>query len=455
MTTPYYFSAFKPFGYQREVLDIVHNYNYSDKFYPELLLSGSVGSAKSSLLAHIAISHCLRWKKARVAISRLALPELKRTLFKEILDALENDPAFVEGRHYRVRRNSADITFCNGSEIMSLTYGDKNYGKSKSFLFSLVLIEEATEFDDEFYEGENSGFDILRGRINRLSHVKENLLILATNPDEPSHYLHKYFIEGEKQHANRMVFYSQTDKNPYLDPKYIEQLKASYSPLMAERYLRGKWISLAGKGIYAAYDPNVNKIDEHYKIREDLPIRISWDFNISLNKPMSCVLSQYHPETDSFHFYNEAVIDGSYTLDICEDLFERGLLDHPHIIIHGDATGRARHTASKLGNYQIITSFLEQNRISYEMKVPKANPPIRKRHMLVNSYCKNDLGEVRLFVYKNAPTAHQGLLTTQLKKGANFVEDDTSRSQHISTAIGYCIYSTLRNLNRKSGVRKK
>lgn len=446
-----YFSQFVPFGYQKNCLDLLYNHDYS-KYTPEILLSGSVGSAKSIACAHWAIAHCLRWPGARIAISRQSLPDLRKTIYQEIIEHLSKD--FTEGVHYKTRSNTCEIMFPNGSEIIAVSFGDRRWSKVRSLKLSGIIIEEATDFDEEFYEA-GSGFSQFKARLRRIHNVPENFLILATNPGDPEDFLHKYFIEGESEFESRYVFYSITTDNPYLDPVYIKQLRQDYSPLEAERYLRGKWISLAGKGIYAAYDPKKNRIDEDYQIRADLPIRVSWDFNISASKPMSAVLSQYHPDTDTFHFYNESVVDGSYTIDICEDLYERGLLDHHHIIIHGDATGRARNTASKLGNYQIITGFLAQKNISYEMKVPKANPPIRKRHMLVNSYCINDLGQVRLFVYKNAPTAHQGLLTTKLKKGANFVEDDTSRSQHISTAIGYNIYSTLRNLNRKSGVRKK
>nr|NIT59628.1 hypothetical protein [Fodinibius sp.]NIV14389.1 hypothetical protein [Fodinibius sp.]NIY28211.1 hypothetical protein [Fodinibius sp.] len=109
--TPYYFSAFKPFGTQRQFLDVIYNYDYKKAFYPEILLSGSVGSAKSVLLAHTAISHCLRWRKARVGISRMGLPDLKKTLFLEIIDSLDNDPNFIEGIHYTVKHNTAEVRF--------------------------------------------------------------------------------------------------------------------------------------------------------------------------------------------------------------------------------------------------------------------------------------------------------------------------------------------------------
>ena len=446
---PYYFSAFEPFGYQRQALDLLYNYDYKNKFYPEILLSGSVGSAKSVLLAHFIISHCLRWNRARVGISRMGLPDLKKTLFQEIVDAIENDPNFIEGVHYRIKHNNAEIKFANGSHIMPITFGDRNWGKTKSYLFSLVVIEEGTEFEDDFYEIENSGFDLLRGRINRLAHVKENALIIATNPDEPSHFLYRYFIEGQEEHDNRFVFYSETDKNPYLDPNYIKQLRASYSPLMAERYLRGMWISLMGKGIYNAFsDKNIRKKD--YKINKKLPIYVAFDFNIAAGKPLSSIMYQF--DGKMFHFFEESIIYDAYTYEGIDDFYNRGLINTDHYyIIQGDATGRNRDPASKKTNYMVIQEYLTSRFIKFEMDVPTKNPPIRTRHSVVNSVLRNDLNQVRCFFYKNTKVAIQGMKETRLKKGANYIEDDSAKSpyQHVTTAIGYGICATINSTKRK------
>ena len=446
------FSGFIPFGYQCGALDLLYNHDYS-LYTPELLLSGSVGSAKSILCAHWVISHCLRWPGARVAICRQGLPDLKKTIYNEIIEHMED--SLIEGKHYKKRDNTADIKFMNGSEIIAVSFGDKRYGKVRSLKLSGIIIEEASEFDEEFYE-EGGGFTQFKGRLRRIWKVPENFLICATNPDEPDHPLYKYFIEGEKNFESRYVFYSITDENPYLDPVYIRQLRQDYSPIEAERFLRGRWISIKGKGLYSAYDPDVNFINDDYKINQTLPIRVSFDFNIGESKPMSCVLFQYDPIRDIFHFFNESVIEGGYVEDIMSDLFDRGLLSIPcpMYVIHGDATGRARTPASKLGNYDIIKQFLEGKQINYEMRVPRSNPPIRTRHIKMNAYCKNDLGDVRLFVYKKAKTAHDGMRLTRLKKGANYIEDDSKEYQHITTAMGYGLVSCINHVNRQSKVIK-
>ncbi len=379
----------------------------------------------------------------------MGLPDIRKTIYLEIIEHLENDPSLTEGVHYMKNDQVCGVRFRNGSEIIAISFGDRKYGKVKSLKLSGVILEEGTEFAPEFYE-DGGGFKLLKGRLRRIHNVPENFMIVATNPDEPDHALYSYFIEGEKEHDSRHVFYSVTTDNKFLDPVYIKQLRQDYSPLEALRYLEGQWISIKGKGIYAAYDPDKNYKPKAYRVRESLPLRISFDFNISANKPMSCVCFQFDEAKDTAHFFDEAVIEGSYTEDIMEDLWERGLLDHKHIIIHGDATGRARTPASKLANYDIIKQYLEQKRVAFEIQVPRANPPIRERHRLVNAYCENVEGDRRLFIYKKAKTAHIGMRTTKLKAGANFIEDDSKKEQHITTAIGYGLYMAVNKAFRTS-----
>ena len=275
------FSAFIPFGYQKDCLSYLYNHDYS-LYTPEILLSGSVGSAKSVLCAHWAISHCLRWRGARVAISRMGLPDLKKTIYKEIIEHTED--SLQEKIHYEKWDNTASIRFSNGSEIIAVSFGDRRWSKVRSLKLSGVIIEEATDYDPEFYK-EGSGFTQFKGRLRRIYRVPENFFLLATNPDEPDHPLYDYFVEGEKIYESRRVFYSNTEENLYLDPVYIRQLKQDYSPIEADRYLRGKWISIRGKGLYSAYDENKN-FRSDYRINENLPVRLAFDFNIAENKPM-------------------------------------------------------------------------------------------------------------------------------------------------------------------------
>ena len=109
------------------------------------------------------------------------------------------------------------------------------------------------------------------------------------------------------------------------------------------------------------------------------------------------------------------------------------------IQIRGDASGDARDTRSILSDYDILKRAFSNAGAIVELQVPKANPPIRRRHNLVNAYCQNEAGQVRLYVYKSCPVTHDGMRLTALKKTGDYIEDDSKHYQHVTTAIGYGI----------------
>jgi len=76
--------------YQFEVMkDVRKNFDYGLGVH-EVLLSGSVGSAKSILMAHIVVTHCIDNKRARVCLGRRSLTDLKETILQEIIDHMED-----------------------------------------------------------------------------------------------------------------------------------------------------------------------------------------------------------------------------------------------------------------------------------------------------------------------------------------------------------------------------
>lgn len=431
--------------YQRQVIDLIKRFDYAHYGVLEILLSGSFGSAKSTLLAHLAVRHCLKYKRARVCIARKAMPDLKRTLWKEILEHIEDD--LVEGKDYWVNLSDMIIKFRNKSEIICASWNDKRYMKFRSLKISMLIVEEIVENKDEDKEAYNQLF----ARLGRLPHIKENISIAATNPGDPDHWVHKHWIEPNSNgadHPTRYVFYSNTTENPFLPETYVQGLLRNMTPKEVERYIKGRWLEIRGQVIYYAYDSEAQFFrNKEYVVREDWPIILSFDFNIAEGKPMSAVMVQHDLEKDTFHYFNQAVIEGARTEDIIEDWYARKLLDPKYqYIVAGDASGKHKSTTSKRSDYDIIIAELGTRGIKPQYWVPSANPPIRKRHNTVNRYCKNGLGQVRLFVYASAPTLDEALRLTKLKKGADYIEDDSKAYQHIGTAGGYAIVaSTIRN----------
>lgn len=442
MSTPL-FQEFDPsiIPWQMQVLNYLNKYDYNQGVL-EILFSGSVGSAKSILAAHMIAIHAIENPNSRILVLRRALKDLKRTLWPTILNHLGDIPHIIK----QYNKSEMKITFTNGSEIIGDSYDDMNLEKFRSLELSMSVIEEATESEQELY-------DAVKMRIGRLNKVKKNIFLMLTNPDSPEHYLYTKIITNEG--PTRKVFYSLTEQNPFLPKWYIENLKADLDPKMARRMLYGEWIEINKEVIYYAYKKEKNFIKGRYAINPRLPIAIGFDFNIGEGKPYSVVFGQF--DGISFHFFDEIIIHGSRTLDSMEEMAQRRLLDYDTVYeIYGDSTGEARSTKSIHSDYDIIKSFLSNyvklngQPMRYVMNVPRSNPPIKDRHNIVNGYCENELGKNRLYVYENCKTIDEGLRLTALKKGGQFVEDDSKAFQHCTTALGYYVVAKHRGINSSS-----
>lgn len=439
------FTEFNPchIRFQAQVIyDIDQGLDYSLGTH-ELLFSGSVGSAKSILAAHIAVKHCLKYPRARCGVGRRSLPDIKSTIFQLILEHIE-EPEIAD-QVDSINTVMAIIKFKNGSQIEAISWADKKYKKFRSRTYSLFIFEEAVENKGD----DTQAFIEARQRVGRLPHIKENLILYLTNPDSRQHHLYDYFFNSNLK--TRHVYKSLTEDNPFLPKTYVEQLKRDLPPKEARRMLYGEWGEVDSERIYYSYDSDINFVKQDFKLL-NAPISLAFDFNIAAGKPMSCVLSQYDLAKDVFHFYDESVIHGARTESILEDLAERGVFEMPYMFeIHGDATGGAKNPASKYSNYQIIELFLANYKtksglkLNYVMRVPKSNPPIRERHNIVNAYCLNMLNERRLFVYQKCKQLHKGMQLTALKKGASYIEDDANEWQHATTALGYRVVYTSKN----------
>lgn len=405
----------------------------------EVMLSGSVGSSKSVLLAHLAITHCLMHPGAKVGIGRRTLPSLRDTLFATVLAHCGQS---LPAQPNKVR---ASIEFANGSMIRSFSWADSHYSKFRSHEFSAFFIEELTENDEqEFY-------DEIVMRVGRIKDVREKIVVCATNPDDPEHWAYKYFIDS--QNPRRHVYYSKTSDNPYLPASYISQLEENLDPKMARRMIYGEWLPIKGDVIYHQYDDELNRRKVKYTVNPKHPIRWCWDFNIGEGKPLSTCFMQFDGQ---FHIYQDIVINGLRTEDMLEEAAGRGLLDHDtEYIIHGDATGKSRDTRSRHSDYDIIKTWLSNYKtqkgkpIRFRVDVPLSNPKVRHRHNTVNAWLNNEKGQRRVFVYQDAPTVHEGLRLTKLKPGADYIEDDSKHWQHVTTSLGYGLIATVNELQSK------
>jgi PBSX family phage terminase large subunit len=80
----------------------------------------------------------------------------------------------------------------------------------------------------------------------------------TTNPDSPSHWLKKEWIDREGEIDLKAFHFTLMD-NPYLDPLYIANLEKEFVGLWRRRFILGEWVLAAG-AIYDMWDPDVQVV---------------------------------------------------------------------------------------------------------------------------------------------------------------------------------------------------
>ena len=431
------FNTFSPraIKWQDELIEYVLGCDYSKGVY-QTLLSGGLGSAKTTPISWLALYFAASYPNLRIALCRKTLPDIKSSLYLEVCDQL-----IESGLDQYVTKWSdptATIVFENGSEIFPVYWGDGNHDRVKTKI-NIALFDEMSENDFS----DKHAILMIAGRLGR-ERNKPSFLLGGTNPESPEHWLYSYFFD--RNDPFKKVFLSSTYDNVYLPKSFTEERERDYSPSEIRRYLKGEWIHIGANVVYDSYAPERNHKTFSYVFDRSLPVDLTFDFNIAQGKPMSCAVAQYNAKDDTFHFGGEAVVEGASTEAILEELAAKGYLDvnAPHIRIFGDCNGNARSTKSLASDFDIILKFLRNyvrsdgQRLRVEYKVSSINPPIRTRHNTVKGYCLNGHGDVRLYTYKDAPTCHKAMLYTKLKKGAELVEVEDPW-QHIGTAMGYYI----------------
>lgn len=87
--------------------------------------------------------------------------------------------------------------------------------------------------------------------LSRLS-VKGSKFFGTTNPDGPYHWLKRDYLDRKDQ-LNLASWHFRLADNPYLDPDYVQSIKAEYTGLWRKRFINGLWV-LAEGSIYDMWD---------------------------------------------------------------------------------------------------------------------------------------------------------------------------------------------------------
>jgi PBSX family phage terminase large subunit len=131
-----------------------------------------------------------------------------------------------------------DLYFVGAPDISAVT-------TIQGSTLACAYVDEATCIPEPFWK-------MLETRLS----VPGARLYATANPEGPSHWLKKEYIDRPEAH-DIITFQFQLDDNPVLDEAYKKAIKASFSGVFYQRYILGEW-ALATGAIFDSWDEKLN-----------------------------------------------------------------------------------------------------------------------------------------------------------------------------------------------------
>lgn len=219
-----------------------------------------------------------------------------------------------------------------------------------------------------------------------------------------------------------------------LPPDVIESARRSMSARQFRQEFEASFETATGK-IYDEYSPD-NYTEETIQSHEQL----LWSHDQNFTPLSSCVSVV---RDGSIYLLDEIVLTSAVSRQAAIEFVER-FKNHKNksVVIYGDPHGRAGEKHGHASDYTEIEAVLKAAGWTHKRRIAPSAPPIKDRQNAVRAKIKNAKGQVSLYVNpKTAEWCHKGLSTVQLQQGSTFQEDQRNQYQHITTAIGYMVYT--------------
>lgn len=252
-------------------------------------------------------------------------------------------------------------------------------------------------------------------------------------------WVYHRFIENKKR-GYAVVLAAPFENRYVLDkvPDFYERLRTSYDETFFRQEVLGEYVVSKNGRVY----PEFTRADHVRQAAADpnLPLLWALDFNVN---PMCSVVAQI--QGDEFVVLDEIVLEHASTHDACAAFLARFGRHRAGLTIYGDASGANLRTTGT-SDYDMIREFFRNSSLRHvHYSVPKKNPAVRERVMLVNARLRNAAGDVRLRVAPNCKELISDFEQVAYVPGTNNIDKDRDpRRTHLSDAVGYLVFQECR-----------
>lgn len=182
------------------------------------------------------------------------------------------------------------------------------------------------------------------------------------------------------------------------DAESLKQIQAARGRAVWSALYQQKPIQVGAGLAYENY--STANINAGLGLRYDLPIQVSFDFNINPGNHVE--IGQYDPRADMFtcvHEIHGPRLSVRSAMEQLVKLLETQGTANQEIQIFGDASGKSKSAATADSCYDLIVARLAKSNLRFRMRVPAANPPISNRVQAFNEALKDMDGKSHFQVH--------------------------------------------------------
>lgn len=166
------------------------------------------------------------------------------TLYRNVFEPIEREPGLAFVRSHVQYRQGASSARIMGAKVNVLGANDAGAeSKIRGMTVGKAYGDEVTVWAG----------DLFRQLLGRMS-PDDAQLFATTNPDSPTHWLKQDYLDvwGAGGLPTWRSFHFTMDDNPALSDAYKAAIRAEYSGLWYDRFIRGLWVSAEG-AVYGTF----------------------------------------------------------------------------------------------------------------------------------------------------------------------------------------------------------
>lgn len=387
--------------------------------------SGSIGSGKSAALCHEAIKMTYLNPGRTGLIGAPTYPMLRDATLTALTEIL----------------NANDLPYeLNKSEFV-ITMKDT---KSRILLRSLDEFERLRGTNlawfgvDELSYTSEEAWVRLEGRLR--DPKASRLCGFAVWTPKGHDWVHRRFI-GSQVDGYELIQAKPFENRYILDqiPDFYERLKSSYDEKFFRQEVLGEYLAADTGLVYHAF----SRPEHVAELRIELGLPLLWavDFNVD---PMCSIVAQR--QGDQINVLDEIVMSRVSTVEACKEFwsrFQRFTLSG--LVIYGDASGNNLKTSGTTDYQMMRDHFLGTPLRAIDYRVPKANPAVRDRVLMVNAKLRNARGETQMRIAPRCQELIKDFEHVVWKPGTTQIDKDRDpKRTHLSDALGYLVWQETR-----------